>query len=124
MAPDVYSHRDASKLLTERADAPWARYWPGCVARFVLDRIDEKALRLSHSSTNERGRLYHDWYSQFYIGVREYANGNLARFADCMRRTCEVSNADFDPTHQAFINRLCNNEFYLARHESRRVGAA
>ena len=43
--PSAYVRSEAEKLLTERANDPWARHWPKAIAEYLLGRIDETTLR-------------------------------------------------------------------------------
>jgi lipoprotein NlpI len=119
IAPDLGSDTEARKLLAKRLDSPMARYWPGPVAQFALDRIDESALLTLCTGRDEKGTLIQNWHARFYIGVRQFARGDVRGFREAARSASTVSDEDFDPDSPFFGWKFGHYEFYIARHESR-----
>jgi tetratricopeptide (TPR) repeat protein len=83
--------------------------WPGPIARFLLGQMDEERLRERIGAVpilRERELCQ----AEFYIGVRAHQVGDRFAAKKAFRRAAQL--------HAAKIE----NEYYLAKHESKRPG--
>jgi hypothetical protein len=120
LRPNDTLRREAAQILGDKVKDPKARNWPGALAQFVLNQIDESSLyerskeRLS-GKTPPRSR----WVIAFYKHVRELERGGLdaGDFKQMMRGLVDISAPEWSE-EQDFLQLVRNVEFYIARHEA------
>jgi hypothetical protein len=117
-APDASAREYALKYLTKLAKRSRIEYWPGPLARLVLDQVDfafvlEKAtgmrelqpsVDLTKGDLLKRRQLVQ---ALFYRGVQARSLGHESECQDWMRRCFELENP------------IIELEWYLARNEVR-----
>jgi hypothetical protein len=123
--PRVYTRKEAETVLTKRVRDPRAQMWPGPLAEFVLDRIDENCLReLAYDEKHQEETMLNRWSADFFTGVKERSRGNVDRFRQSMERVGMTSWKEFDNQERIFLGKLWSEEFFLARHEAQSVAIA
>src|SRR5262249_45982368 len=115
--PDLFSKTKAEGLLLRRANDPRARTWPGPLAKFVLEQMDESQLRNECAYPMDDEAALRHMRADFYIGVVEYRRGNQYGFLQKMQQASRLTWEDFDASRDRFLARIWREEFFLARHE-------
>jgi len=124
--------REAVELLEKKAKTPKARHWPGPLAQFVLDQIDETTLcERSKIGLSANIRLRGTtpprtkWEIAFYKNVITLERGGLSLrdFTEAMRKLVDTSTTAWSD-EEDFLQLVRNPEFYIARHEASAEGAS
>jgi tetratricopeptide (TPR) repeat protein len=113
--PELYSRKDAEKLMITRAKRRIIRNWPGPIAEYILNRIDKKQLQSDFQGYNVTVTLLHSWRADFYFGILEYASGNIEKYTHFIKKVASVTYDDFDSNRKLFLSKIWHEEFYLAR---------
>ncbi|MGA9129550.1 MAG: hypothetical protein WB425_15550 [Terracidiphilus sp.] len=120
LRPNVLSSREAIVLLEKRVKDPRVKNWPGALAQFVLNIIDEKTLE--ERSIERINRIIsprRKWMIAFYKCVVELERSDLSReeFNVLMGEMSDTSISEWSQERN-FLSLLWNEEFFIARHEA------
>jgi lipoprotein NlpI len=122
--PSTFSLDHAKRLLTNRAKDDRIQKWPGPIAQFVLDQLDEDGLRRNCEGFNDRDTALRNWKADFYLAVVEHARGNVERYSQLLQKCTTMSDDEFATKRDTFLGKLWAPEFFLARHELSRIGVS
>ena len=117
--PDLLPRSEAEELLVEKARDPRIRVWTGPAIKYLLGYIDEQQLLAEAIDPNEIETPLNQWHSDFYIGVAELARGESTEYRRRMQRAAMVEWSDYDVDKDLFLSKLWQEEYFLARHESK-----
>jgi hypothetical protein len=117
--------KEAVKILNKKVKDNKVRHWPGPMAQFVLEQIDERTLYERSAigqSANMRLRgktpARTKWQIAFYRDVLALERGGLSLndFQKEMRDLVDISTSEWSEEGD-FLDLIRNPEFYIARHE-------
>ncbi len=118
--PSVFSRNVAVRILEKRVKDPRVKNWPGALAQFVLNLVDEKTLEERSIQGRDRNTPPDvKWRIAFYKRVLELERGELKpeEFQAQMRRMADTSGPEWSKELD-FLHLLWNEEFFIARHEA------
>lgn len=116
MEPSAFPRAEAMQLLEARAKDGRASIWPGPVAAYLLDWINENDLRRECEGDDDSDTAIQNWMAGFYLAVCDRDRGDDSRFAELMQGTSTTTDEDFDPKTPDFLTKLWHYELFLARH--------
>jgi hypothetical protein len=96
------------------------RHWPGPLAQFVLNQIDESLLEEgSKQRLSQKTPPGQKWQVAFYRHVVELDRGRLSKgdFKDTISKLVDTSAPEWSE-EKDFLQLVRNPEFYIARHEA------
>lgn len=99
----------AIEFLKERAATKKAGFWPGPLAKFVIDAIAEKELLRQAESIKEL-RTRHLCQAYFYIAAKAFASDDSPKYAFYLRKILKLDE-----------NKKIQKEYYLAKYELGRI---
>jgi hypothetical protein len=120
LRPGIYPRRKAEQVLTQKIEDARVKYWPGPLAMFVLNLIDESTLdERSIQGQDRKVPPSAKWLIAFYKRVIEVERGdlNLEEFKGLMQRMTDTSDPEWSD-ERTFLYLLWNEEFFIARHEA------
>ncbi len=125
LRPNDTLRREAAQLLGEKVKDPKVRHWPGALAQFVLNQIDESQLEeRSKERLSQETPPGQKWQVAFYKLVLELEREGLNKgdFEGAMRGLVDTSGPAWSE-EQDLLQLVRNPEFYIARHEASIRGA-
>jgi lipoprotein NlpI len=119
LRPASFSRSDALKILSKKAKDVRVNNWPGPIARYVLNLIDEGTLERQSIDGSNREASSRKWLALFYKRILDLGIGTLnpQEFKELMRRMADTSEPDWSDEKE-FLRLLWNEEFFVARHEA------
>ncbi len=121
LRPDDALRRDAAQILRKKVEDPKVRHWPGPLAQFVLNQIDEDTAdeRLRPRLSQQTPPRY-KWQIAFYRHVLALERGDLGAhdLVGTMRNLVDTSAPEW-LEEEDFMQLVRSPEFYIARHEAR-----
>ena len=120
LRPNDALRREAAEILGEKAKGPKVRHWPGALAQFVLNQIDESQLQeRSKERLSQKIPPGQKWQVAFYKHVLELERRGLSagNFQGMMRELVDTSGTAWSEDKD-FLQLVRNPEFYIARHEA------
>lgn len=119
LRPNDLLRREAVEVLEAKAKDAKVRHWPGPLAQFVLNQIDEGTLNersMEHLSKKISPRR--KWQIDFYRHVLELERALVSptEFREMMGALVDTSRPQWS-NHEDFTQLVRNPEFYIARHE-------
>lgn len=92
------------------------RTWPGPIVQLIVGEIDEEAVENECRARDDQQTRERELLAEFYKTLIEIAPGTTA-FKDSMRKLSDVSQPEWRDEN-AFVSRIWNEEYFLARHEA------
>lgn len=120
LRPGIYLRREAEQILAPKIEDARVKYWPGPLAMFVLNLIDESVLEeRSVQGKDRKTPPSAKWLIAFYKRVLELERGrlNLQEFKGAMQRMADTSDPEWSD-ERTFLYLLWNEEFFIARYEA------
>ena len=120
LRPGIYARREAEQILAQKIEDARVKYWPGPLAMFVLNLINESTLEeRSLQGKDQKTPPSAKWLIAFYKRVLELERGdlNLETFKGLMQRMADTSGPEWS-NERTFLYLLWNEEFFIARHEA------
>jgi len=108
---------EADRLLQARVTKQHhIKHWPGPLAEYVLDQIDEAELRRRCYVDGESEAILYDRQCDFYVAVRARAAGDNVKSVELFKKIADISSSDLQGEN-FFLGCMWQPEFFLARYE-------
>jgi len=103
----------AESLLMEKVKDRRIKNWPGPIALLVLRQINEDEFQSLCRGDSEEDTLVRQWLAEFYRCLIQFEESKLPVLRASMRKL-----ADTNQPKNILLNRIWNEEYFLARHEA------
>lgn len=120
LKPASSSRNEAEQLLKKKTRDPRVKNWPGPLAKFVLNGLNQEALEdLSKEQTKREISPYRKWLIRFYKDVLDLGRGDLKseRFKKQLELMVDTKQPEW-LDEKNFVHLVWNEEFFIARYEA------